>query len=151
MHSGDVGVLHANGTLSIIDRAKNLFKLPIGPTNCAAAFFLTFAEGEYVAPERLESIYGRCPLVAQIYVHGEPLKADLVAIVVPDPDGCVPRFVSYSIADRDIYLGAMAAKQAGLEGDIPTLMKSGQLKALVLQGLQKEAKLGTVISRNACY
>ena len=63
------------------------------------------------------------------------------------------RFESYSIADRDIFffIGAMAAKQTGLEGDIATLMKSGQLKALVLQGLQKEAKLGMLISGNACY
>ena len=42
INSGDVAVILPNGAIKFIDRAKNIFKL---------------AQGEYVAPEKLENIY----------------------------------------------------------------------------------------------
>ncbi|KAI2650916.1 Long-chain-fatty-acid--CoA ligase 6 [Labeo rohita] len=61
----------SNGTLKIIDRKKHIFKL---------------AQGEYISPEKIESIYIRSEPVSQLYVHGDSLQSCLVGIVVPDPE-----------------------------------------------------------------
>jgi len=66
--TGDVGEWHADGTLKIIDRIKNLVKLQ---------------GGEYIALERLESIYKSCNLVANICVHVIPDAKQPMALVFP--------------------------------------------------------------------
>ena len=67
-----IGEWKTNGSLKIIDRKKHIFKL---------------AQGEYVAPERIENVYLTAGCVSQIFVTGDSLKSFLVGIVVPDSEG----------------------------------------------------------------
>ncbi|KAI9016595.1 hypothetical protein DFJ74DRAFT_677731 [Hyaloraphidium curvatum] len=68
---GDVAELLPDGTLRIIDRAKNVFKLN---------------QGEFVAPEKIETILMRSPWLAQAFVYGEIVQRWLVAVLAPDPE-----------------------------------------------------------------
>jgi len=68
-HTGDIGMWDEKGRLRIIDRVKNIFKL---------------AQGEYVAPEKIENILINHELVEQAFVHGESLQNSLVGVIVPD-------------------------------------------------------------------
>jgi long-chain acyl-CoA synthetase len=71
LHSGDIGLWTMDGNLQIIDRKKNIFKL---------------SQGEYVAPEKIENILIRSPLIAQSFVHGDSFQSCLVAVIVPDEE-----------------------------------------------------------------
>ena len=41
-------------------------------------------QGEYIAPEKIELLFERSPLVGQCLVYGDSLKSSLVAIIVPE-------------------------------------------------------------------
>jgi long-chain acyl-CoA synthetase len=66
--TGDIGEWDKNGHLKIIDRKKNLIKTQ---------------NGEYIALEKLESIYRSAPVVANICVYADDSKSRPVAIIVP--------------------------------------------------------------------
>jgi long-chain acyl-CoA synthetase len=109
LHTGDIASFNpATSKISIIDRKKNIFKL---------------SQGEYVAPENLEIVYINCPWIAQIFVHGDSLKNDLVAIIVPKEDMIASWF-----------------KQHGRHENSASLNDELDLKALIAADLLKVAR-----------
>lgn len=68
LRTGDVGQWNADGTLSLIDRIKNLVKLQ---------------SGEYIALEQLESVYKSCNLVANLCVYASAEAKQPIAIIIP--------------------------------------------------------------------
>ncbi|XP_027693196.1 long-chain-fatty-acid--CoA ligase 1 isoform X1 [Vombatus ursinus] len=108
LHTGDIGKWLPNGTLKIIDRKKHIFKL---------------AQGEYIAPEKIENIYQRSEPVAQVFVHGESLQAFLIAIVVPDVEILAPW-----------------AKKKGFSGSHADLCKNKDVKKAILEDMVRLGK-----------
>uniref|UniRef100_F7IHU1 Long-chain-fatty-acid--CoA ligase n=1 Tax=Callithrix jacchus TaxID=9483 RepID=F7IHU1_CALJA len=108
LHTGDIGKWLPNGTLKIIDRKKHIFKL---------------AQGEYIAPEKIENIYLRSEPVAQVFVHGESLQAFLIAIVVPD----IETLCSW-------------ARKRGLDGSFEELCRNKDVKKAILEDMVRLGK-----------
>lgn len=67
--TGDIGEVHPDGSIKIIDRKKDLVKLQLG---------------EYVSLGKVEAELKTCPVVENICVYGDPNKTYTVALVVPN-------------------------------------------------------------------
>ncbi|PSR85930.1 Long chain acyl-CoA synthetase, partial [Actinidia chinensis var. chinensis] len=105
---GDIGEILPNGAVKIIDRKKHLIKL---------------SQGEYVALEYLEKVYGITPIVEDIWVHGDSLKSMLVAVVVLHKDNT-----------------RSWANQNGHKGSLSELCSLNQLQDYVLHELKSTAQ-----------
>ncbi|KAK9050483.1 hypothetical protein SSX86_030547 [Deinandra increscens subsp. villosa] len=70
-HTGDIGEWQPDGSMKIIDRKKNIFKL---------------SQGEYVAVENLENIFSLVPSVDAIWIYGNSFESFLVAVVNPNKE-----------------------------------------------------------------
>lgn len=109
--TGDIGEFDANGHLKIIDRKKNLVKT---------------LNGEYIALEKLESIYRSGSVVGNICVYAAEDKAKPIAIIVP----------------LEPALKKLAAAN-GIPGDsLEELVSNKKVNELVLKELQQAGKEG---------
>ncbi|KAL2902778.1 Long chain acyl-CoA synthetase 4 [Bienertia sinuspersici] len=107
-HTGDVGEWQPDGSLKIIDRKKNIFKL---------------SQGEYVAVENLENIYGLCSAVDSIWIYGNSFQSFLVAVANPNK-GALERW----------------AQANEVSGDFNALCENPKAKEFVLEELSKTGK-----------
>lgn len=64
--TGDIVVLNDNGSVSVIDRKKNIFKL---------------SQGEYIAAEKIEALYQQSVYISQVFVFGYSFESFLVCVV----------------------------------------------------------------------
>jgi len=68
LRTGDVGQWNADGTLSIVDRLKNLIKLQ---------------SGEYIALESLEAVYKSCNLINMLCIYASQDASQPLGVIVP--------------------------------------------------------------------
>jgi long-chain acyl-CoA synthetase len=113
--TGDIGEFDSKNQLKIIDRKKNLVK--------------TLA-GEYIALEKLESVYRSAPIVANICVYAADDQMKPVAIIVP----------------AEPALKKLAQEQ-GVKGDsLEELVHNDKLNSAVLKQLQSAGQKGGLAS-----
>ncbi|KAE8881257.1 Long chain acyl-CoA synthetase 7, peroxisomal [Phytophthora fragariae] len=115
-HTGDIGCWNADGTLSIIDRKKNIFKL---------------AQGEYVAAEKIENAYSKCKYVAQLFVYGDSLQSCLVGVVVSDPEVLKVWAQEHGLSGEDASKAKVLANpeyQKDVRDDMERVAKEAQLR-----------------------
>ncbi|MBA0768788.1 hypothetical protein Gotri_017568, partial [Gossypium trilobum] len=107
-HTGDIGEWQPNGSMKVIDRKKNIFKL---------------SQGEYVAVENLENVYGCVSDIESIWVYGNSFESYLVAVVNPNKQA----------------LERWAADN-GVSGDFETICKDPKAKEYILGELTRTGK-----------
>jgi long-chain acyl-CoA synthetase len=109
--TGDIGEFDKNGHVKIVDRKKNLIKT---------------LNGEYIALEKLESVYRSAAVVGNICVYAASDKAKPVAIIVP----------------IEAALQKLAKANGIEEEGLESLVHNGKLNGIVLRELQAAGKAG---------
>ncbi|KAK6099727.1 long-chain fatty acid-CoA ligase [Batrachochytrium dendrobatidis] len=110
--TGDIGEWHPDGSLSIIDRKKNLVKLN---------------NGEYVALEKLEALYKTSMFSLNLCIHADPLESFVVGIVV--------------VSEKHIREHAVGLKLAGAStADLTELCVTREVVTAVLDDFKRLAK-----------
>lgn len=110
--TGDIGEFDKYGHLRIIDRKKNLVKT---------------LNGEYIALEKLESLYRSSPVVGNICVYAAEDQAQPVAIIVP-----VEAALKKVAEENHIKSGET----------LETLVQNKELNSAVLKQLQSAGRAG---------
>lgn len=111
-HTGDIAKMMPNGTLVIIDRKKNIFKL---------------SQGEYVAVENIENKLGETKLLSRLWVYGDSFQSYLVGVGVVNAPLLIHHAKQNGIVDVS-------------EDKIKEVIEREDIKQLVLKDLEQLAK-----------
>lgn len=109
--TGDIGEWDHNGHLKMVDRKKNLVKT---------------LNGEYIALEKLESVYRAATVVANICVYADEQKTKPIAIIVP-AEPALEKLASQ-----------IGVKECGLEN----LVHNKKIQDAVLKEMQQAGRVG---------
>ncbi|TPX45150.1 hypothetical protein SeMB42_g01596 [Synchytrium endobioticum] len=120
-YTGDVGLIDEIGRLQIVDRRKHIFKL---------------AQGEYVAPEKLENVFLQSDYIMQCFIWGDSLQNSLVGVIVPEAETSIKFAMDKGWLPKGTpipALGVQSDAYVALSGD-------ARFKAMVMSDIQKLGK-----------
>jgi len=129
--TGDVARVNPNGSFTIIDRAKNLVKL---------------SNGEYIALERIESVYRNSHSIKNICIVANSLKDYIIGVVEPtnekDSDESILKDVqgaarAAGLSKAEIITKVIVSRGKGEWNVIGLLTTSGKVKRRDTQNLFK--------------
>lgn len=86
--TGDIGEFDAVGHLKVIDRVKNLVKMQ---------------GGEYIALEKVESIYRGAQTVANVMVHADPEHSRPIAIIMPNEKVLIEKAQELGVDEHEMH------------------------------------------------
>ncbi|KAI9477781.1 MAG: hypothetical protein EXX96DRAFT_568171 [Benjaminiella poitrasii] len=113
LKTGDIGEWTERGTLVIIDRIKNLVKL---------------SHGEYIALEKLESVYKSSPFVENMCIYADSLYPKPVGLLVP-VEATLRKFLSDEGIENE-------------EEEWENVCTKPEARRAVLNAMQEQAKRG---------
>ncbi|KAJ2843819.1 medium-chain fatty acid-CoA ligase faa2, partial [Coemansia erecta] len=93
--TGDIVAVNPDGTISILERIKNIFKSGLNI---------------WIEPEALETIYNTHSLVDSSFVYSNDEETELVAVIVPDPE----HFVSWAqaiIGNKQVSINSICTNE----------------------------------------
>jgi len=108
-HTGDLGERQPDGRVRVIGRRKSVVKL---------------AQGEFVAPERIEDALLGSPLVAQLVIHADSQESSVVGLVIPNRG---PLALELGCAEGDLEALAGEGARARVLADLRRVGRAAQL------------------------
>ncbi|KAI3756880.1 hypothetical protein L1987_56704 [Smallanthus sonchifolius] len=110
-HTGDIGEWQPDGSMKIIDRKKNIFKL---------------SQGEYISVENLESVF------TLIWIYGNSFESFLVAVVNPNKESLESWAAENGVAGDFCTICENPKTNAYILGELTSIAKDKKVSSLSL-------------------